>query len=70
MTDKNLRNEMNVLVGQAIRINPTSNTKEEITQYRQIIAKAVQLGMDYQEQKIKEGIDIVFKALHEKMEVS
>ena len=29
-----------------------------------IIAKAVNLGMMYQEQKIKEGIKIVFEELH------
>lgn len=29
--------------------------------FKKIIAKAVQLGMDYQKQKIREGIDIVFK---------
>lgn len=64
MTDKNLQNEMNVLVAQVIRINPTSNTKEESMQYKQIIAKAVQLGMDYQKDKIKNGIDIVFNELN------
>lgn len=31
--------------------------------FKKIIAKAVQLGMEYQKQKIKEGIDIVFKEL-------
>ena len=31
-----------------------------------IIAKAVQLGMNYQEQKIKEGLNIVFSTLHDK----
>ena len=31
-----------------------------------IIAKAVQLGMNYQEQKIKEGLNIVFSTLHNK----
>ena len=64
MTDKNLQNEMNVLVAQVIRINPASNTKEESMQYKQIIAKAVQLGMDYQKDKIKNGIDIVFNELN------
>lgn len=64
MTDKNLQNEMNVLVAQVIRINPASNTKEESMQYKQIIAKAVQLGMDYQKDKIKNGIDIVFHELN------
>lgn len=65
MTDKNLQNEMNVLVAQVIRINPALNTKEESMQYKQIIAKAVQLGMDYQKDKIKNGIDIVFHELNE-----
>lgn len=64
MTDKNLQNEMNVLIAQVIRINPASNTKEEFMQYKQIIAKAVQLGMDYQKDKIKNGIDIVFNELN------
>ena len=31
-----------------------------------IIAKAIQLGMNYQEQKIKEGLNIVFSTLHNK----
>ena len=31
-----------------------------------IIAKAVQLGMNYQEQKIKEGLNFVFSTLHNK----
>ena len=31
---------------------------------RQIIAKAVSLGMKYQEDKIKEGIKIVFNELN------
>lgn len=33
---------------------------------KQIIAKAVQLGMDYQESMIKSGINIVFNSLHTK----
>lgn len=33
---------------------------------RQIIAKAVQLGMKYQEAKIREGINIVFEELNKK----
>ena len=32
--------------------------------FRKIIAKAVQLGMKYQEEKIKEGINIVFNELN------
>jgi hypothetical protein len=34
--------------------------------FKKIIAKAVELGMKYQEDKIKQGIDIVFHALHMK----
>ena len=32
--------------------------------FRKIIAKAVQLGMKYQEAKIREGINIVFEELN------
>lgn len=32
--------------------------------YKKIIAKAVSLGMKYQEEKIKKGINIVFEELH------
>jgi len=32
--------------------------------FRKIIAKAVQLGMKFQEEKIKEGINIVFNELN------
>ena len=32
--------------------------------FKNIISKAVGLGMAYQEEKIKEGIDIVFNELH------
>ena len=31
-----------------------------------VIAKAVQLGMNYQEEKIRSGIDIVFQSLKTK----
>lgn len=34
--------------------------------FRKIIAKAVNLGMMYQETKIRQGIDIVFNELHNK----
>lgn len=34
---------------------------------RKLIGESVQLGMDYQEQLIKEGINIVFKTLHKKI---
>jgi hypothetical protein len=33
---------------------------------KNVIANAVQLGMRYQEEKIKSGIDIVFNELHKK----
>lgn len=39
-------------------------TKKKDANMKQIIAKAVQLGMNYQENLIKNGIDIVFKSLH------
>ena len=42
--------------------NPVVSNSE--VHERQIIAKAVQLGMKYQEAKIKEGINIVFEELH------
>ena len=40
--------------------------KEKNPNFKEIIACAVQLGMQYQEEKIKEGIDIVFNELHKK----
>lgn len=40
-----------------------SNSDGEKTN-RLILAKAVQLGMKYQEQKIREGINIVFSELN------
>ena len=43
-----------------------SESENKKLSVKQIIAKAVQLGMDYQEQKIKNGISIVFSALHDK----
>jgi len=42
------------------------NSKNKKTNGK-IIAKAVQLGMKYQEEKIKEGINIVFEELHKKI---
>lgn len=50
----NLKNEMDKLYHESLE-------EENI---KKIIAKAVNLGMIYQEQKIKEGIDVAFKALH------
>lgn len=43
-----------------------SESEKKKLSVKQIIAKAVQLGMDYQEQKIKNGINIVFDSLHTK----
>ena len=57
MTEKQLKDQMNILYGQLLR---TENKND----YKVAIAKAVQLGMKYQEEKIKEGIDIVFKELN------
>lgn len=59
MTEKQLKDNMNALISELH--NPiVSNT---IISDKQVIAKAVQLGMDYQKQKIKQGIDIVFKEI-------
>ena len=57
MTDKVLQTYMNKMLVACNGENPN---------FRKIIAKAVQLGMQYQEEKIKSGIDIVFNELHEK----
>ena len=43
-------------------LKKSNNEKTDKT----IIAKAVNLGMKYQEEKIKEGINIVFEELHNK----
>lgn len=62
MTQKQLKDNMNALISELH--NPiVSNT---IISEKQVIAKAVQLGMKYQEDIIKEGIDIIFKELHNK----
>ena len=59
MTEKQLKDNMNALISELH--NPiVSNT---IINDKQVIAKAVQLGMIYQEEKIKEGIKIVFDNL-------
>ena len=55
MDNINLKETMNQLYNQAIK---------EKMDIKLVIAKAVQLGMNYQEQKIKSGIDIVFNTLH------
>ena len=52
MNDKILKERMNSLYAQ-----------DEKT-IKMIIGKAVNLGMKYQEMKIKSGIDIVFDELH------
>ena len=41
--------------------NSSSKKQDKI-----ILAKAVQLGMQYQEEMIKDGINIVFNSLHDK----
>ena len=57
MTDKVLQTYMNGMLVACKEKNPN---------FRSIIASAVQLGMKYQEEKIKEGINIVFEELHNK----
>ena len=57
MTEKQLKDQMNILYGQLLR---TENKND----YKVALAKAIQLGMKYQEDKIKQGIDIVFNTLH------
>lgn len=57
MTEKTLRDSMNILFSE---LNKSDNARTD----KAILAKAVQLGMKYQEEKIKEGIDIVFKELN------
>lgn len=58
MTKENLSSSMDKLLDE---LSKSDNKKSD----KLIIAKAVQLGMQYQEEMIKEGINIVFKALHE-----
>lgn len=53
--DMELTNLLNGLVAKYINRNPD---------VKDIIAHAVTIGMDYQEEKIKQGIDIAFQALH------
>lgn len=57
MTDKVLQTYMNGML---------TACKEKNPNFRAIIASAVQLGMQYQEERIKEGIDIVFNEIHKK----
>ena len=62
MTEKQLKDAMTGLLIELHNPNISSVAANE----KEIIAKAVQLGMKYQEEKIKGGIDIVFNTLHEK----
>lgn len=59
MTENQLKNAMHSLWDE---LKKSNNEKTDKT----IIAKAVNLGMKYQEEKIKEGINIVFEELHDK----
>ena len=59
MTSKQLNSSMNKLLDE---LSNSDNKKSD----KLIIAKAVQLGMQYQEEMIKEGINIVFNSLHDK----
>ena len=59
MTQKQLNISLNQL------FEELQNSKDKKTN-KLIIAKAVQLGMQYQEEMIKEGINIVFNSLHDK----
>ncbi len=58
MTDKVLLQKMDALYHSYVN-GKTTNIKE-------IILKAVELGKQYQELKIKTGINIVFNELHKK----
>ncbi len=64
MIDNEIKFKMDALVEMIIKAHPGSCTHEHIKQYKQAIAKAVNLGMKYQEEKIKEGINIVFQELN------
>ncbi len=59
MTDKKLQEIMTNLY------NQLEKSENKVTD-KQIIAKAVQLGMKYQEEKIRQGIEIVFSELNHK----
>ena len=54
MTEKQLKEGMEICYKECFT---------EKRNFKKIIAKAVQLGMEYQKQKIRQGIDIVFKEL-------
>lgn len=62
MTEKQLKDTMNGLLIELH--NPAISSRADAE--KQIIAKAVQLGMTYQEEKIKEGINIVFNEINKK----
>jgi len=57
MNENKLKEAMNVLLALC---------NQEEKDYKKIIASAVALGMKYQEEKIRKGIDIVFDTLHNK----
>ena len=59
MNENKLKNEMHTIFDE---LKKSNNEKTDKTN----IAKAVNLGMKYQEEKIKEGINIVFEELHNK----
>lgn len=59
MTKEQLSSSMDKLLDE---LSKSDNKKLD----KLIIAKAVQLGMQYQEELIKEGINIVFNSLHDK----
>ena len=59
MTENQLKEAMSSL------LNELEKSESKITD-KQIIGKAVALGMNYQESKIRSGIDIVFDELHKK----
>lgn len=54
-----IKEELNKLLSE---LNNSENARTD----KAVLAKAVQLGMNYQEEKIKMGINIVFNELHKK----
>ena len=61
MIQNELIESMNLLLSEL-------NKSDDLNTKKSIIAKAVNLGMKYQEEKIKSGINIVFKTLNENYE--
>ena len=57
MTENELKEGMNICYKECFT---------EKRNFKKIIAKAVELGMKYQEDKIRQGIEIVFDELHRK----